>query len=149
MTLWVDADSCPKRVREIIAKAAANYDIPCEFVANRSLELPKQPRVSLRVVPAEAESADAYIQDSVAPGDVVVTRDIPLAAELVEREAHVLNIRGTVYTRENVRERLSIRNAMLEFRTAGMVEPGERSFGAKEVKAFAEALDKTLRHRLK
>lgn len=145
MKLWVDADSCPRRVREIIAKAAANYRLPCEFVANRKIEVPAYEGVYQTVVASETDSVDAYIRKAVSPGDLVVTRDIPLAAELVELDAHVLNDRGDIYSRENIRERLSIRNAMYELRTAGRVTDPGKSFGAREVKAFAEALDKTLR----
>jgi hypothetical protein len=148
MKILVDADSCPRRVREIIAKAAGNYRVTCEFVANRDVPVPESPWVERTTVTAEAGSADAYLRDTVSPGDLVVTRDIPLAAELVEAGAHVLNDRGTVYTRENVHERKSIRDAMLELRATGRVEQAGRNFGAREVKAFAAALDRTLRKHL-
>ena len=148
MKIWVDADSCPRRVREIVAKAASNWGVTCEFVANRRVPVPREGSVLLTIVDSAAERADRFILDSVEHGDLVVTRDIPLAAELVEREVIVLNDRGTMYTRENVRERLSIRNVMLELRgQAAYSDPG-RTFGPREIKAFAEALDKALRQHL-
>ncbi len=149
MRIWVDADSCPARVREIICKAAARRGIVAHFVANRTIPLPQGPYVKAVVVPAEDQQADEYLTARAAAGDVVVTRDIPLAAELVERGAVVLNDRGELYSAENVRERLSIRDHMYQLRSNGVQAPESDRFGRRHVFEFANALDRTLTRLLK
>lgn len=144
MRIWVDADSCPRPVREIVARAAERRAIDALFVANRALpdELPE--RVSLVCVERGEGKADDYIRSNGAPGDLAITRDIPLAASLVERGLAVVNDRGDLYTRENVRERLSIRDFMYELRNNGLVSDRDSRYGRQEAKRFADALDREL-----
>jgi len=149
MKIWVDADSVPVRVREIIIKACRREKIAACFVANRKIPLEEAEEITFIVVPATEGSADARILAEVEPEDLVVTRDIPLAADLVEKEIVVLNDRGTLYTPENVRERLSMRNFMKDLRELGLPIDESGKFGSKDVQAFANAFDRELRKKLK
>lgn len=149
MRIWVDADSCPARVREIICKAADRRGISALFVANRIIPLPRGPHIEAIVVPAEDQRADEFLTAQATAGDVAITRDIPLAAELVARGAVVLNDRGELYSEENVRERLSIRDHMYQLRTNGIQTPETDRFGRRHIQQFANALDRTLTRLLK
>lgn len=143
MKIWVDADSCPRPVREIIKKAAERTGIDARFVANRTIpgvEAGEQ----LVIVGKEEGAADDYILDHSEQDDLVVTRDIPLAKRLVESGTNVINDRGDLFTKENVGERLSLRNFMYVLRNSGLFLPTERSFGSKEVQSFANAFDREL-----
>lgn len=142
MTIWVDADSCPKRVRDIVARAAEKRDVAAVFVANRAIHTP--PTVSFIEVSESPEAADRYLVEHAETGDLAVTRDIPLAAELVDSGLIVLNDRGDVYSTENVRERLSIRDFMKELRSRGEYEMPGRGYSNREVQAFAAAFDREL-----
>lgn len=142
MTIWVDADSCPKQVRDIVGRAAEKRRVRTIFVANRAFHIPRS--VEMVEVPGSPEAADEYIIHRVEAGDMAITRDIPLAASLVERGVIVLNDRGSVYSRENVRERLSIRNFMKGLRDSGVYEMPSRSYSNSEVHAFAAAFDREL-----
>lgn len=146
MTIWVDADSCPKRVRDIVIRAADKRSVRARFVSKQDAGVETAGNVESVVT---EDDPDEIIVSGAEAGDLVVTRDIPLAARLVEQDVIVLNTRGEVYDRENVRERLSERDFMFEFRSsAAFSEPG-RKHGAKEVGAFANAFDRELSKRLK
>ena len=149
MTIWVDADSCPVRIREIVARAAFKRKLRACFVANRTIPLPRLSCVSLEIVPPGDDGADERIVEAVEPGDFIITRDIPLAARLVEAGYNVLNDRGELYTKENIRERLSIRNFMKDLRASGLYESPAGGFGDREVKAFSAAFDRELTRLLK
>ena len=143
--IWVDADSCPRRIREIVARAASRCHVPARYVANRDIRLPASEYVSLEVVSGDPEAVDARILSAARRGDFVVTRDIPLAARLVERGLIVLNDRGVVYTAENVGERLSLRNFSKELREAGVYRAGGGALDRRSIHRFANALDRELR----
>jgi uncharacterized protein YaiI (UPF0178 family) len=144
MTIWVDADSCPVRVREIVAKAARARKIPAVFVANRRIPLERNAWVSARLVAKTRDSADACILGGAKAGDLTITRDIPLAAELVKLGLRVINDRGNAFSADTIAERLSIRDFMKDLRDAGLYEDPEGSFGAKEAKLFADTFDREL-----
>jgi uncharacterized protein YaiI (UPF0178 family) len=144
MTIWVDADSCPVRVREIVAKAAGTRKTPALFVANRRIPLKKSAYVSAVRVKKTEGSADACILARAKTGDLVITRDIPLAAELVSLGISVINDRGNAFTPETVTERLSLRNFMKDLREAGLYESPEGGFSPKDAKLFADAFDREL-----
>jgi len=148
-TIWVDADSCPLRVRDIIGRAADRTGVTAVFVANRKIPLPPSTHVRMVVVEAVEGSADAYIVAHATRGDLAVTRDIPHAADLVERGVVALNDRGTIYTAENIRERLSVRDFMHDLRASGVDAPERSRFGPKEIALFAQSFDKTLSARLR
>ena len=149
MTFFVDADSCPVLIREIICKTAVRLRLPAVFVANRCIPIPKNQYCRSVVTAAEDQAADRYIVDTAAPGDMVITRDIPLAQQLVAAEIRVLNDRGTVYTAENIKERLSVRNFMYELCANGLEPERTKTFGKKEVMAFAKAFDREVQRLLK
>ncbi|MFP3960226.1 MAG: DUF188 domain-containing protein [Spirochaetaceae bacterium] len=144
MTIWVDADSCPRRIREIVARRANRSRIPARFVSGQDVGVRSAGQV--RSIVTEGDADETIVSDS-ASGDLAVTRDIPLAARLVEKGVVVLNTRGDVYTAENVRERLSERDFAYELRSAAAVSDAARQHGRKEVKAFADAFDRELQKR--
>ncbi len=143
-TLWVDADSCPREVRRIIEKACIREGISLVYVANRPIPQPDDPRFSMVVVPAESQGADRYLMEQIRPGDLAVTRDIPLAAELLKRDAAVINDRGGEFTPDNIQERLSMRDFMYQIRNMGIQGDEGPAFGPREKKAFADTFDRVL-----
>jgi uncharacterized protein YaiI (UPF0178 family) len=145
MRILVDADSMPVRIREIVVRHAERRAIQACFYAKRPIPLPTSPARTAHVV----EDADEAIVTECEPGDLVVTRDIPLAARVVAMGLTVLNDRGDIYTLENIRERLSLRNAAQAIRDAGLEEPRGRTFGHREVGRFANALDRELARRVR
>ena len=149
MRVWVDADSCPQRVREIVARAAVRRKVPAVFVANRRLPPPRSGKVASVVVPRVEDAADAHILRNALPGDLVITRDIPLASRLIEKGLRVINDRGDVFTPENIRERLSVRNFMKDLRDAGLYESPSGGFGPREIRLFSDAFDQELTRLLK
>ena len=149
MTLFVDADSCPVRIREIICKTAKRLRVLAIFTANRLIPIPKNTYCTTIVTEAEDQAADAYILAHAAQGDMVITRDIPLAKQLVDAHIKVINDRGVVYTAENIGERLSIRNFMYELSVNGLAPERTKVFGKKEIMEFAQALDRETQRLLK
>jgi uncharacterized protein YaiI (UPF0178 family) len=142
--IWVDADACPKVIKEILFRAAERVRVPLTLVANRSLRVPRSPYVKSLQVPAGFDVADKEIVDQIQPDDLVVTADIPLAAAVIEKGGHALDPRGELYTESNVRERLSVRDFMDDLRSTGVVTGGPSEFGQGDRKAFANALDRIL-----
>jgi uncharacterized protein len=142
--IFVDADACPAAVKEIIIRAAERLTVSAIFVANKNLRLPPSRHVSTVRVGMGLDVADGYIAKSARPGDLAITADIPLAAALVARGVVVLDLRGTVYTEENVGEALALRNFHHELREGGIATTGPSSFGAKQAREFAGAFDREL-----
>ena len=149
MTIYIDADSCPKKIRDIVANACIREEISAVFVANRKISVKNGGKISFFIVENKENSADLFIERNVKAGDMVITRDIPLAASLVEKGIVVLNDRGTVYSEMNVKERLSERNFMKELREFGISDKKERIFGIKEIRAFSNVFDRELQLILK
>jgi len=147
MRLWVDADACPGLVRDVIVRAAERCAIEAIFVANRMTRLP--PSAYVRAVQVEQgfDVADTHIAESCAPGDLVITADIPLAARVVEAGATALNPRGALYTHANIRELLSERDFMESLRSAGLASGGPAALSKSDVQAFAGQLDRFLARR--
>lgn len=145
MRIWVDADAAPRDVKEIVFRAARRLEIEAVLVANQRMPTPlDNPHVSAVWVRGGPDVADRHIAEHAEEGDVAVTADIPLAAALVERNVVVLDPRGELYTEDNVRERLSIRDFMESLRGAGVDTAGPKAFGPREKRAFAAALDRVL-----
>lgn len=140
--IWIDADACPKPVKEILFKTSARLKIELAMVANSYQAIPHSPLITLTIVGKKLDEADQFIVDHVLPGELVVTADIPLAAKVVEKEAFALNPRGEVYTEENIGEILSMRDFMKELRDGGAVTGGPSIFGPKDVERFANSLNK-------
>jgi len=147
MNVWVDADACPGVIKEILYRAAERTGVGLILVANQPLRVPKAANVRAVQVAAGFDVADNHIVAELTPGDLVVTADIPLAAEVVERGALALNPRGELYTAENVRERLGVRDMMDELRAVGVATGGPSALGKRERQAFANQLDRLLARR--
>ncbi len=145
MRIWVDADAAPRDAKEIVYRTAKRLRLETILVANRKLSLPlDNPRLSGVIVQGGPDVADAHIAEHAAPGDIVVTHDIPLAAKLVADGIVVLDPRGDVYTKENVGERLSLRDFLEAARSAGIETGGAGPYGNREKHAFAAALDRAV-----
>jgi len=144
MNVWVDADACPKAIKQVLFKASERLQISMTLVANQYIPTPPSKVIKSLQVAQGFDVADNAIVDAVAQGDLVITADIPLAAEVVAKGATALNPRGTVYTKENVRDYLQRRNRAEELRATGMINGGPAALDKKDVQAFANALDRTL-----
>ena len=144
MTLWVDADACPGAIKELIIRSAIRLKIDTVFVANKHISTPDSIYVSSCRIGMDPEAVDRYIVDHAGRGDVVVTQDIPLAATLVPKDIVVISPHGALFTRENIGERLSIRNFMQDLRESGETTPGPRAFSQKDKQRFADTLDRVL-----
>ncbi len=145
MKIWVDADAAPRDAKEIVFRAAGRLGIAAVLVANRRLPTPlSNPNVTAVQVEGGPDVADRHIADNAAPGDIAITSDVPLAAELVAKGVVVLDTRGEVFSAENVRERLSIRDFMEGLRASGVETGGSAPYGPRDRQAFASALDREL-----
>lgn len=142
--IWIDADACPKAVKEIVFKAAHRLNLSLMLVANAYQTIPHSDLVRLIIVDKGTDVADQYIIDNVAVNDLVITADIPLAAKIVEAGAVAINPRGEIYTEENIGEILSMRDFMKELRDGGSITGGPAVFGPKDVQQFANSLNKLL-----
>ena len=148
MKIWVDADACPGAIKELIIRVARRLKIPTVFVANKFISLPDSAYVSTIRVAMGPEVVDDTIAQAAEACDFVITQDIPLASVLVPRGITVINPRGELYTEDNIRERLSIRNFMQDLREAGSVTPGPKEFGQREKQRFSDTFDRELtKHR--
>nr|WP_294865457.1 YaiI/YqxD family protein [uncultured Pseudogulbenkiania sp.] len=147
MTIWVDADACPVVVKDILFRAADRTATALVLVANRLLATPPSAHIRTVQVPAGFDVADNYIAQQVEVGDIVITADIPLAAQVVERGALALNPRGELYSDASIREALALRNFMTELRDSGVATGGPAPFGQRERQAFAAQLDRLLARR--
>jgi len=144
MKIWVDADACPAVIKDILYRAAERAGMPLTLVANRNLQIPNSPRISLLKVASGFDVADNEIVKRVAAGDLVVTGDIPLAAEVIEKGAHALSPRGELYTTDNIKARLNMRDFMDTLRGSGINTGGPPALSQSDRKAFADHLDKLL-----
>ena len=144
MAIWVDADACPRVIREILFRAAVRREIPLTLVANHLVPVPRSPWITSRQVGQGFDVADDVIAQQVASGDLVITSDIPLAAEVIEKGAVVISPRGERFTPENVRQKLNMRDFMETMRSSGVVTGGPAAPGDREKQAFANALDRYL-----
>ncbi len=142
MQIWVDADACPNAVKEVLFRVAKRLQVPVILVANQYLKTPPSPYISAVQVAAGFDVADNYIAQNVATDDIVITADIPLAADIVEHGAHGINPRGTLYTPDNIRQTLAMRNFMEEMRSTGQVSGSPPPL---DKQAFANTLDRLLR----
>ena len=149
MQIWVDADACPSAIREIIAKAAHKRQITSTFVANHNFSLPNSPMIRLYQVPPGFDEADKEIERRVAAGDLVITADIPLASDVLEKQALVLTPRGERYTENNIKQRLQMRDFMETMRSSGVQTGGPSALSLIDRKHFSDQLDRLLTRALK
>ncbi len=147
MKVWVDADACPVVIKEILFRAADRTGIITTLVANRLLKTPPSPNIRAMQVEAGFDVADNRIVAILEADDLVITADIPLAAQVVAKGGFALNPRGEFYTTANIAERLAMRNLMEELRSTGMEIGGPSAFSQSDRQAFAAELDKFLANR--
>ena len=142
--IWVDADACPKVIKEILYRAADRVGVPLILVANQPLQVPRSRNIRSIQVGAGFDVADNHIVQQTQTGDLVITADIPLAAEVIARGCLALNPRGELYTEDNIRERLNMRDFMDTLRGSGVDTGGPPSFSQADRQAFANQLDRLL-----
>jgi uncharacterized protein YaiI (UPF0178 family) len=144
LKIWIDADACPRVIKEIVFRASERLELPVVLVANKSLAKHNSRLVESIVVADGFDVADDYIAGHAAAEDLVITADIPLAARVVAGGGTALDPRGELYTEENVGERLSIRDLMMELRSDGFIQGGPSQFGMADRQRFASSLDRIL-----
>ncbi len=144
MKIYIDADACPKQIKEIVYKAAIRTNCELLLVANQPLTVPRNPFIKTKLVTKGFDVADNYIAEVVEKDDLVITSDIPLANKVIDKNAIALNPRGTLYTKENIKQRLSMRNFMDELRGSGIQTTGPDALHSRDIQQFANALDKYL-----
>ncbi len=149
MPIWVDADACPVVLKEILFRAANRTQTMVTLVANRSIQTPNSVYIKSIQVSAGFDIADHEIVERTQAGDLVITNDIPLAAEVIEKGAIVLNMRGERLTEANVRSRLNIRDFMDTLRASGIQTGGPAPMSQRDRAQFANELDRWLTHNKK
>lgn len=142
--VWVDADACPKVIKEILYRAAKRTNILMVFVANQPLLIPLSPFIQKVLVTSGFDVADNHIIQNMAAGDLIITADIPLANEVIDKGGIALNPRGELYTKENIKQRLLIRNLNEHLRNSGLIRGGPPTIHAREIQSFANRLDSYL-----
>lgn len=142
MKIWVDADACPAVIREILFRAAQRANIQTTLVANQPVRVPLSPLITALKVAPGFDVADNEIVKRVVAGDLVITADIPLAAEVIEKGAHALNPRGEMYSANSIKARLTMRDFMDTLRGSGIHTGGPPALSQTDRKAFADQLDK-------
>ncbi len=147
MHIWVDADACPLAIKEILYRAAERAKLPMTLVANKVLGVPRSPWIRALQVARGFDVADNEIARRLSAGDLVVTADVPLAADVVARGGHAINPRGELYTAENVRERLATRDFLEKLRETGVQTGGPPPLDHADRKRFADQLDRFLARR--
>jgi uncharacterized protein YaiI (UPF0178 family) len=144
MQIWVDADACPRVIKEILFRAAERKRVQLTLVANKPMPTPPSAYIGTLVVGAGFDVADKRIVELLQPGDLVITADIPLAADAIRKGGHALNPRGEFYSEDNIQERLAVRNMLDELRGCGIETGGPTAFSSCDRQAFANQLDRFL-----
>lgn len=144
MQIWVDADACPGEIKELLFRAAKRTETKVTLVANQGMHTPRSEFIDSLIVPAGLDVADKRIVELLEPGDLVITADIPLAADVVAKGGQALNPRGELYTDKNIGERLAVRNMLDEMRSGGQITGGPANFSDKDRQRFANQLDRWL-----
>jgi hypothetical protein len=144
MKIWVDADACPAVIKDILFRAAERTGVPMTLVANHFMRIPPSRHIDFLHVSAGFDVADNEIVKRLAAGDLVITADIPLAAEVVEKGGHALNPRGELYTVDNIKERLVMRDFMDTLRASGIDTGGPAALNQSDRQTFANQLDQFL-----
>ncbi|MBK9021434.1 MAG: YaiI/YqxD family protein [Sulfuritalea sp.] len=149
MQIWVDADACPGVIKEILFRAATRHALAVVLVANQMLRVPPSPHIRAVQVPKGFDVADSYIVEQAVAGDLVITADIPLAALVIEKQAFAINPRGELYSAENIRQLLDMRNFMDTLRSSGVNTGGPPAFNHADRQNFANQLDRFIARRPK
>lgn len=149
LKIWIDADACPKMVKEVIFKASFRLKVPVCLVANSYMSAPLAEHISTIQVEKGDDMADSYIVEHLSEEDLVVTADIPLASLVIEKGAMAINPRGELYTEENISERLSMRDFMQGLRDNGVDTGGPPPMGPKDKASFTNSFDRIMTQMLK
>ncbi len=149
LKILIDADACPKSIKEILFKTAKRLQVRLIVVANQTMRVPESELFQVYTVTDGADVADDRIVDLMNPGDIVITGDIPLASRVVEKQGVAIGTRGELFDESSVHGRLATRNLMEQFRSAGAETGGPRPMSPKDVQTFANILDKTLTRSLR
>ncbi len=149
MNIWVDADACPVAIKDILFKAAGRTGVKLTLVANHTMRVPASDYISFIQVPSGFDVADNEIVKRLATGDLVITADIPLAAEVIDKGAHAINPRGELYSANNIKARLTMRDFMDTLRSSGIDTGGPAALKKSDRKLFADQLDKLLTRHVK
>ncbi len=144
MQIWVDADACPNVIKEILFRAAERVAVQVTLVANQAIQVPRSRHIRSIQVASGFDVADNYIVQQAQAGDLVITADIPLASEAIDKGCLALNPRGDLYTTENIRQRLNMRDFMDTMRSSGVDTGGPPAFSKADRMAFANQLDRLL-----
>lgn len=144
MQIWVDADACPKAIKDILFNAAIRTKTSLTLVSNHAIPSPPSPYICKLQVIAGFDVADDRIMQRIQPGDLVITADIPLANAVIEKHGIALNPRGELYTNANIKQRLAVRNFSAELRSSGVKTGGPAPLSKQEIQRFANALDRIL-----
>ncbi|MEZ7229231.1 YaiI/YqxD family protein [Alteromonas sp. DY56-G5] len=144
MHIWVDADACPAVIKDILFKAARRTKLPLSLVANHSMSVPPDKHITLTQVPSGFDAADDYIVEKCEAGDLVITNDIPLAADALAKNALALNNRGEEYDKSSIKQILGMRDFMETMRSSGEHTGGPKAFSQRDKQNFANALDRLL-----
>ena len=150
MQIWIDGDACPKPIKEIVFRAAMKRQVPLFLVANHFIPMPASNWIKRIMVESGFDKADSYIVEHVSENDLVITSDIPLADFVVAKKAIALNPKGMLYTKENIKQILAMRNLNESLRSTGVISGGGSQLSPKEIQEFSNHLDKiiTQQHRL-
>ena len=146
MQIWVDADACPKAVKEILFRVAERTTILTTLVANQFLQMPASRYIKFLQVSSGYDVADNEIIKRMMIGDLVITADIPLAYEVLEKGGHAINPRGELYSQDTIKDRLSMRDFMDTLRSSGIDTGGPTALNSRDIQAFANQLDNFLAH---
>ena len=141
MKIWVDADACPKTIKEILFRAAIRTKTKLILVSNHAISTPASPFISKIQVIGGFDVADNKIIQNLESGDLVITADIPLADAVTSKSGIALNPRGELYSKENIKERLSLRNFSADLRSSGLQTGGPSALSKNQIQSFANALD--------
>ncbi len=147
MKIWIDADATPRPVKEIVFRASKRLQLQVILVANSPVHHPRSKLISSVQVRSGFDVADDYIAERCEPSDIVITNDVPLAAQVVERGAVALRPRGALITADNARRQLAMRDFREDLRNSGVMTGGPRPFSQSDRQRFANALDRLLTHR--
>jgi uncharacterized protein YaiI (UPF0178 family) len=147
MRIFIDADACPKPIKEILFKAAIRTNTELILVANQYIPIPSSPLIRIIQVAKIFDEADNKIVEMINAKDIVVTADIPLASNVIDKDAIALNPRGRLYTKDSIKHQLAMRNLMEQLRNDQLISGGPKSFSKDDTQAFANQLDKLLAKR--
>jgi uncharacterized protein YaiI (UPF0178 family) len=148
-SVWVDADSCPIPVKDIIFRFCKRLSLKLIFVANHQIPMPKSELFKMIVCDATPDAADNYIVENALQNDIVITRDIPMASRLLDKNITTINDRGLLFTSENIKEKLSLRNFNKELYDNGILSEKTSTFSKKDVNNFANCFDREIQKKLK